>query len=81
MTLPRDLYERDEVAVVILKLLNEVCRRLRKANQIGRRVGRIHCGRRSAVCVETTLMTNKENHQCAWNARSYIEIPLQLRSV
>ncbi|WP_206922925.1 DNA polymerase IV [Alicyclobacillus suci] len=38
-TLPRDFYERSEVAVVILELLDEVCYRLRRANQVGRRVG------------------------------------------
>ncbi|GMA65684.1 DNA polymerase IV (plasmid) [Alicyclobacillus fastidiosus] len=38
-TLPRDFYERSEVAVVILELLDEVCHRLRRANQVGRRVG------------------------------------------
>lgn len=36
---PRDFYERSEVAVVILELLDEVCYRLRRANQHGRRVG------------------------------------------
>lgn len=38
-TLPRDFYERTEVAVVILELLDEVCYRLRKAHQSGRRIG------------------------------------------
>ncbi|WP_231493401.1 hypothetical protein [Alicyclobacillus macrosporangiidus] len=38
-TLPRDFYERSEIAVVILELLDEVCRRVRAANQKGRRVG------------------------------------------
>jgi len=31
--LPRDFYERNEVAVVILELLDEVCYRLRRAKQ------------------------------------------------
>lgn len=38
-TLPRDFYERDEVAVVIMELLDEVCHRMRRAGQAGRRVG------------------------------------------
>ncbi len=38
-TLPRDFYERSDVAVVILELLDEVCYRLRRAHQSGRRVG------------------------------------------
>ena len=38
-TLPRDYYERTDVAVVILELLDEVCYRLRRARQVGRRVG------------------------------------------
>ncbi|PWI56708.1 DNA polymerase IV [Sulfoacidibacillus thermotolerans] len=38
-TLPRDFYTRHEVAVVILELLDEVCYRLRRAHQSGRRVG------------------------------------------
>ncbi|WP_206832705.1 DNA polymerase IV [Alicyclobacillus fructus] len=38
-TLPRDFYERSEIAVVILELLDEVCHRLRQAHQAGRRVG------------------------------------------
>jgi len=38
-TLPRDFYERQEIAVVILELLDEVCYRLRRAHQSGRRVG------------------------------------------
>ncbi len=38
-TLPRDFYRQEEVAVVILELLDEVCYRLRRAHQIGRRVG------------------------------------------
>lgn len=38
-TLPRDFYEREEIAVVILELLDEVCRRVRRAGQKGRRVG------------------------------------------
>ncbi|KPV43166.1 DNA polymerase IV [Alicyclobacillus ferrooxydans] len=38
-TLPRDFYERSEVAVVILELLDEVCYRLRRAQQSGRRIG------------------------------------------
>jgi nucleotidyltransferase/DNA polymerase involved in DNA repair len=37
-TLPRDFYEREEIAVVILELLDEVCYRVRKAGQQGRRV-------------------------------------------
>ncbi|KYP79405.1 DNA polymerase IV [Ferroacidibacillus organovorans] len=39
VTLPRDFYARDEVATVILELLDEVCRRLRHAGQRGKRVG------------------------------------------
>jgi len=38
-TLPRDFFEREEIAVVILELLDEVCRRVRRAGQKGRRVG------------------------------------------
>ncbi|MFD2172442.1 DNA polymerase IV [Tumebacillus lipolyticus] len=38
-TLPRDFYKRDEVAVVIRELLDEVCRRTRVQGQKGRRVG------------------------------------------
>lgn len=38
-TLPRDYYERHEIAVVMLELLDEVCYRLRRAHQTGRRVG------------------------------------------
>ncbi|MFD1674108.1 DNA polymerase IV [Alicyclobacillus fodiniaquatilis] len=38
-TLPRDFFELKEIAVVILELLDEVCYRLRRANQSGRRVG------------------------------------------
>lgn len=38
-TLPRDFFERAEIAVVILELLDEVCYRLRRAHQSGRRVG------------------------------------------
>lgn len=38
-TLPRDFYERNDIAVVILELLDEVCYRLRRAHQGGRRVG------------------------------------------
>jgi nucleotidyltransferase/DNA polymerase involved in DNA repair len=38
-TLPRDFYRRDEVAVVMLELLDEVCRRVRAAGQEGRRIG------------------------------------------
>jgi nucleotidyltransferase/DNA polymerase involved in DNA repair len=38
-TLPRDFFERQEIAVVILELLDEVCYRLRRAHQAGRRVG------------------------------------------
>lgn len=39
ITLPRDFYERADVAVVILELLDEVCHRLRRAHQLTRRVG------------------------------------------
>lgn len=39
ITLARDFYERLDVAVVILELLDEVCHRLRRAHQVGRRVG------------------------------------------
>ncbi|KUO97436.1 DNA polymerase IV [Ferroacidibacillus organovorans] len=39
VTLPRDFYQRDEAATVILELLDEVCHRLRRAGQRGRRVG------------------------------------------
>ncbi len=38
-TLARDYYERDQIAVVMLELLDEVCYRLRKARQCGRRIG------------------------------------------
>lgn len=38
-TLPRDFFQREEIAVVILELLDEVCRRARRAGQQGRRVG------------------------------------------
>ncbi|BCJ86742.1 DNA polymerase IV 2 [Effusibacillus dendaii] len=38
-TLPRDFYKREEIAVVILELLDEVCRRARSEGQKGRRVG------------------------------------------
>ncbi len=38
-TLPRDFYERDEITVVMLELLDEVCYRLRSAGQAGRRIG------------------------------------------
>ncbi|MFD2171111.1 DNA polymerase IV [Tumebacillus lipolyticus] len=38
-TLPRDFYKRDEVAVVIRELLDEVCRRTRDQGQKGRRIG------------------------------------------
>ena len=38
-TLPQDFFEREEIAVVILELLDEVCRRVRKAGQHGRRIG------------------------------------------
>ncbi len=38
-TLPRDCYERSEISVVILELLDEVCYCLRRAHQVGRRVG------------------------------------------
>lgn len=38
-TLPRDFYKREEVSIVILELLDEVCRRARSAGQKGRRVG------------------------------------------
>lgn len=37
-TLPRDFYTRSEIVVVILELLDEVCYRLRRAHQSGRRV-------------------------------------------
>ncbi|WP_067937033.1 DNA polymerase IV [Alicyclobacillus kakegawensis] len=39
MTLPRDYYERRDVMVVLLELLDEVCERARRAGQAGRRVG------------------------------------------
>jgi nucleotidyltransferase/DNA polymerase involved in DNA repair len=39
MTLPRDYETREEVATVILELLDEVCRRVREKNQKGRRIG------------------------------------------
>lgn len=38
-TLPRDFYEQGDIAVVILELLDEVCRRVRFAGQKGRRIG------------------------------------------
>ncbi|RIV26470.1 DNA polymerase IV [Alicyclobacillaceae bacterium I2511] len=38
-TLPRDYTRRDEVTVVILELLDEVCTRARQAQQKGRRIG------------------------------------------
>ncbi|MDP9729300.1 DNA polymerase IV [Alicyclobacillus tolerans] len=38
-TLPRDFYQREEVAVVILELLDEVCSRTRYTQQCGRRIG------------------------------------------
>lgn len=38
-TLPRDLFERSEVAVIVIELLDEVCQHLRYACQEGRRVG------------------------------------------
>lgn len=38
-TLPRDFYEREEIAIVMLELLDEVCRRVRAAGQQGRRIG------------------------------------------
>ncbi|MDB5085100.1 MAG: polymerase, partial [Bacilli bacterium] len=38
-TLPRDFYQREEIAVVMLELLDEVCRRVRTAGQTGRRIG------------------------------------------
>ncbi|MBE3555686.1 MAG: DNA polymerase IV [Firmicutes bacterium] len=37
-TLPRDFFDREEIAVVILELLDEVCYRVRRANQQGRRL-------------------------------------------
>ncbi|MBX6396476.1 MAG: DNA polymerase IV [Alicyclobacillaceae bacterium] len=39
ITLPRDFFEREDIAVVILELLDEVCARLRRAGQRGRRAG------------------------------------------
>ncbi|CAB3389507.1 DNA polymerase IV [Kyrpidia spormannii] len=39
ITLPRDFSEREDIAVVILELLDEVCARLRSVRQKGRRVG------------------------------------------
>lgn len=38
-TLPQDFTKRDEVTVVILELLDEVCRRVRASGQQGRRIG------------------------------------------
>lgn len=38
-TLPHDFFERSEVAVVILELLDEVCFRVRRSGKRGRRVG------------------------------------------
>lgn len=38
-TLPRDFGTRDEIAVVMLELLDEVCYRVRRAKQKGRRIG------------------------------------------
>ena len=38
-TLPRDFFDREDIAVVILELLDEVCRRVRKAGMKGRRIG------------------------------------------
>ncbi len=38
-TLPRDFCKKDEIAVVILELLDELCLRTRLAGQKGRRVG------------------------------------------
>lgn len=38
-TLPRDFDTRDEIAVVMLELLDEVCYRVRRAKQKGRRIG------------------------------------------
>lgn len=38
-TLPRDFFDREAVATVILELLDEVCYRLRDNGRIGRRVG------------------------------------------
>ncbi|WP_018130086.1 Y-family DNA polymerase, partial [Effusibacillus pohliae] len=38
-TLPRDVYKREDVSIVIRELLDEVCCRARAAGQKGRRVG------------------------------------------
>jgi len=38
-TLPRDFESRDEISVVVLELLDEVCRRTRRERQMGRRIG------------------------------------------
>ncbi len=38
-TLPRDFYEKEEIAVAVLELLDELCLRARLAGQKGRRVG------------------------------------------
>ncbi|WP_245543362.1 DinB/UmuC family translesion DNA polymerase [Kyrpidia tusciae] len=39
ITLPRDFSKREDIAVVILELLDEVCARMRSVRQKGRRVG------------------------------------------
>jgi nucleotidyltransferase/DNA polymerase involved in DNA repair len=38
-TLPRDFFQREDIAVVILELLDEVCQRARRFGQKGRRIG------------------------------------------
>ncbi|MHB1628900.1 MAG: DNA polymerase IV, partial [Bacilli bacterium] len=56
-TLPRDFDSRKDIAVVILELLDEVCSRMRKAHQKGRRVslGLTYAGFDGGFCKAQTL--------------------------